>query len=612
MPNKAMKEKKPTKTKRNSKSRELEADAKTAQEALEAIKSFRNLSPEVLTSALNDAIEVGYRKSHGLKTARIRTELDPKGGLKAFRIWDVVETVEDPETQLDVEEAKDITPNPIVGQVLEEEADIEDFVRNDISTVKSVMLQKFKDAEKQEIFEEYRDRVSDMVDGLIHSVENNFVMVRLGADQEGKLQPGATDAVMRKSDQIPGEEYIEGKMIRVVITKVEKESKGAMVMVSRSCNDMIKRLFEKEVAEISSGTIEIKAIARDPGLRAKMAVISNNENIDPIGACIGPGGSRVRAVSSNLNGEKIDIFEWSDDLQQLVANALSPAQGVQIFPHEKAADKLGSEKVRRSTRDRNPNDDSRTLVAAVPDNQLSLAIGKKGQNARLAYKLTGYRIDIRSQSELDELGIDWRGYVEEMHREYEEKKARERAYKQQKRIEELQNSNEPTANIADVADYDYDVDYDDRHLDRMDTLASREAQYESEAEPANEAPKTAESSVSVKEKELDEMEEAARIAKEKRKSLSEKRTTYVSKFESAAEAPKAEPAKPAKPSKGKDDAKKEKDERRKERKKPAFNVLHPIYTDEELAEIEDNEIEEEENRYSDDIDYEDYDSYYEE
>ncbi|UNT92535.1 hypothetical protein [Allobaculum sp. Allo2] len=182
----------------------------------------------------------------------------------------------------------------------------------------------------------------------------------------------------------------------------------------------------------------------------------------------------------------------------------------------------------------------------------------KGQNARLAYKLTGYRIDIRSQSELDELGIDWRGYVEEMHREYEEKKARERAYKQQKRIEELQNSNEPTANIADVADYDYDVDYDDRHLDRMDTLASREAQYESEAEPANEAPKTAESSVSVKEKELDEMEEAARIAKEKRKSLSEKRTTYVSKFESAAEAPKAEPAKPAKPSKGKDDAKKKK------------------------------------------------------
>ena len=587
MPTKGTKEKK---TRRKS---------QNIMEVIKQIASDRNLTDEVLRDALNEAIEKGYRKRNDVDQARIKTEFTDDGRIKAYRLWDVVETVEDPSYQLDVEEAKDLTPDPQIGEVLKEEIDIKDFVRGDISTVKSVMLQKIKEAEKKEIVDNYSDKVGDLVDGIIHSVEDRFVVVRLGGTQDGQLQPGATDAIMRKSDQIPDEVYTEDEHIKVVITKVDKEAKGALVMVSRADNDMIKRLFEKEVPEIYQGIIEIKAIARDPGLRAKMAVTSSRENIDPIGACIGPGGSRVRAISSELNNEKIDIFEWSDDLQRLVANSLSPAAGVQVFPAEKAGDRLKDERSRRPMRESRNPDERKVLVAVVPDDQLSLAIGRKGQNARLANKLTGHRIDIRSQTALDELGVDWRKYVQEMHDEYEEKRAAERAYKQQQKIEALRNSSAPAADISDLADFAYADDYDDHHLGEMDTLASRESE---QAKPA------AAVTAPEEQKEMDEMELAARIAKEKRKSLAEKRTTYVSRFESAAEAPKAEPSKPSKPSKSKDDSKKE--EKKRERKKPQFNVMHPIYTEDELEEIENNELEEEENKFNEDIDYEEYDSYY--
>lgn len=566
-----------------------------AAAAFSEIGDFRNLPEDVVEEALAEAVEKGYRKRHDLEQAKIRIEFNKDdGSIKAYRIWDVVETVENPDYQLDVEEAKSIKPDPKVGDVLEEETEIDNFVRGDISTVKSVMLQKIKEAEKKKIIDKFSDKVGDLVDGIVGSVENRFVMVRLGADANGNLQPGATDAIMRTSDQIPTETYTEDSHIKVVITKVDKEAKGALVMVSRADGDMIKRLFEKSVPEIYRGDIEIKAIARDPGLRAKMAVVSNKENIDPIGACIGPGGSRVRAISSELNGEKIDIFEWSDDLQKLVANALSPAQGVEVFKAETVADRL-PDKSRRPQREGRRNDESKALVAAVPDSQLSLAIGKKGQNARLAHRLTGHRIDIHSQSELDALGIDWRSLVDEMHNEYEEKKAAERAYKQQQRIAELKNASDQMEDITSYSDFAFDDDYDDHHLDSAETLAFAQ----SESAPAE--------PVKTDEPKLDEMEEAARIAKEKRKSLAERRTTYVSKFETP------EPVKPAaKTAPSRSRAKDEKkEEHRPERKKPAFQAMHPIYTEEELDEIENNELEEENNAsWNNDVDYEDYDSYY--
>ncbi len=545
------------------------------------IGDFRNLPQEVLEEALTEALEKGYRKSHHLDEARLRVHFDENGQLKAYRLWDVVEKVEHADYQLDVAEAKDITPDPKIGQVLEEEAEIEDFVRGDISTVKSVMLQKIKEAEKKEIINEYSDKVGDMVDGIVQSVDDRFVMVRLGATSDGKLQPGATDAIMRKSDQIPSEEYKEGEHINVVITKVDKESKGAIVMVSRADNDMIKRLFEQNVPEIYQGIIEIKSIARDPGLRAKMAVTSKRPNIDPIGACIGQGGMRVRAISQELNGEKIDIFRWSDDLQELVRNALSPAQGVEVFLAEDAGDKLPLERNnRRPNRDRkdaHKEDQRKVVVAAVPANQLSLAIGKRGQNAKLAYKLCNTRIDIHSQEELTEAGIDWKALVNKMHQEYEEKKAQERAYKQQSPLEETLVSN---------LEIGYDNDIVEEPSSSTLEKASKPIAQESESD----------------------MEAAARIAKEKRRSLSERRNqTYVSKFETL-ETPKVEhPTKKSWRNKDKD-----KEERRIEKKKPTFQAMHPIYTQEELEEIENNELEEELNASwnQDDIDYAEYDSYY--
>ncbi len=582
-------------------------------EAFSQIGDFRNLPQDVVREALCEAIEKGYRKRHDCDQARIKTVFNPDGTIKAFRLWDVVDTVEFPDYQLDVEEAKDITPNPVVGEVLEEETEIEDFGRSDISTVKSVILQKIKEAEKKEIIDEYKDKVGDLVTGLVESVENRFVIVRLGATPDGKLQGGATDAMMRKIDQIPGEVYNEGEHIKCVITKVDTETKGATVLVSRSDNDMIKRLFEKEVPEIYKGTIEIKAIARDPGLRAKMAVLTTRENIDPIGACIGPGGSRVKAITKELNGEKIDIFEWSDDLQQLSANALSPAQGIQIFLAEKAGDALNTDR-KKPLREGKGREDKKVLVAAVPDNQLSLAIGKKGQNARLAMKLTGHRIDIRSQSELDELGIDWRSYVQEMHDEYEAKKAAERAYKQQLRIEELKKSEPSAQELPDYDEFAYNDDYDDHHLDEVDSLSNTE-EPEQKPETVSEKPAApAAKPEPVEEPELDEMEQAAKIAKEKRKSLAERRTIYVSKFENLEnQKSEEEQSKKHKSWKSKDRDDNKKDDKKVEKKKPAFNAIHPIYTEEELEEIENNEIEEEMNAsWNDDVDYEEYDSYYDE
>lgn len=593
--------------------------AGNAQEAFLEIGGFHNLSKEVIEDALSYAIEKAYRKRHNSDGARIRTVVDEKGQIRAYRLWDVVEEVEDPDYQLDVEEAKDITPNPVVGQVLEEKTEIDNFVRGDISTVKSVMFQRIKDAERKEVIDKFSDCVGDMVTGIVQSVEDRFVMVRLGADVNGEMQPGATDAIMRRSDMIPGENYYAGQLLKVVITNVDKEAKGAIVMVSRSSTELIKRLFEKEVLEIYQGTVEIKAISRDAGQRAKMAVVSNRDNIDPIGACIGPGGSRVRAISEELNGEKIDIFKWSDDLQEFVANALAPAQGIEVFLAEDAPEVATPDRPRRLGRDGKVRENhQKSLVAAVPENQLSLAIGRRGQNAKLAFHLTGHHIDIRSQEDLDSMGIDWRALVDKLHNEYETKKSEERAYKQQQRIEELRNSSGTMAVMPDLNEFEEGEEFNEEDALASQTPAEETKQPEAkETVPAEtetvETPAPVETEpapVSEPEDnpEETEMEAAARIAKENRRSLAERRTSYVSKFESA-EPAKAEPAKPAKPSKAKEETKKE--ERRIEKKKPTFNTMHPIYTEDELEEIENEEIEEEMNAsWNEDIDYEEYDSYY--
>lgn len=523
--------------------------------ALQGIETDRQLTKEIVEDALKEALTKAYRKHIEIPDAYVRVDVED-GTIHIYHERMVVEEVEDDELEIELEEAQKENPNIQLGDMVGEEVDFTDFDRAAVVLAKNVMKQKIREAEKALVYEEYCDKVDEMVLGTIETVEEKFVIVNIGK----------TFAMMKKSAQIPTEHYKEGDNILVVITEVNKETKGAQVLVSRATPVFVRRLFEREVPEIYNGIIEIKAIARDPGERCKIAVYSHNENIDPIGACIGPRGSRVQTIIEELHGEKIDIFEWSDNISELISNALSPSVGVAVIPNENVKD---------------------GLIVVVPDNQLSLAIGKRGKNARLAVKLTNHKIDIKSESEMQELGIDYMAISAKMQEEYEEKKAKERAYKQQQKIEELK-SNETDIENIDVADFTYEdeeVDAVEEHS--QDTLFEKEN--------------------TVEEKEVDEMEELARIAKQNRKEKTAADVKeYTSKFESMADASnKQEEPQVSKPKK----EKVEEEKKPVEVKKFNYEDMKPIYSEEELAEIEEQEYEDE-NAWDDDVDYEEYDEYY--
>ena len=533
---------------------------KDIAKALQGIETDRQLTKEIVEDALKEALTKAYRKHIEIPDAYVRVDII-NDTIHIYHERMVVEEVEDDELEIELEEARKENPNIQLGDMVDEEVDFTDFERAAVVLAKNVMKQKIREAEKALVYEEYCDKVDEMVLGTIETVEEKFVVVNIGK----------TYAVMKKSDQIPTEHYKEGDNILVVITEVNKETKGAQVLVSRATPVFVRRLFEREVPEIYNGIIEIKAIARDPGERCKIAVYSHNENIDPIGACIGPRGSRVQTIINELHGEKIDIFEWSDNISELIANALSPSVGVAVIPNETVKD--GS-------------------IVVVPDNQLSLAIGKRGKNARLAVKLTNHKIDIKSETEMQELGIDYMAISAKMQQEYEEKKAKERAYKQQQKIEELKSNESEIENI-DVADFTYEdeeVDAVEEHAE--DTLFEKENTVK-EAE---------------QEKEVDEMEEAARIAKQNRKEKTAADVKeYTSKFESMADASNKQEEVVSKPKKEKEKVEEEK--KPVEVKKFNYEDMKPIYSEEELAEIEEQEYEEE-NAWDDDVDYEEYDEYY--
>lgn len=533
---------------------------KDIAKALQGIETDRKLTKEIVEDALKEALTKAYRKHIEIPDAYVRVDII-NDTIHIYHERMVVEEVEDDELEIELEEARKENPNIQLGDMVDEEVDFTDFERAAVVLAKNVMKQKIREAEKALVYEEYCDKVDEMVLGTIETVEEKFVVVNIGK----------TYAVMKKSDQIPTEHYKEGDNILVVITEVNKETKGAQVLVSRATPVFVRRLFEREVPEIYNGIIEIKAIARDPGERCKIAVYSHNENIDPIGACIGPRGSRVQTIINELHGEKIDIFEWSDNISELIANALSPSVGVAVIPNETVKD---------------------GLIVVVPDNQLSLAIGKRGKNARLAVKITNHKIDIKSETEMQELGIDYMAISAKMQQEYEEKKAKERAYKQQQKIEELKSNESEIENI-DVADFTYEdeeVDAVEEHAE--DTLFEKENTV-----------KKAE-----QEKEVDEMEEAARIAKQNRKEKTAADVKeYTSKFESMADASNKQEEVVSKPKKEKEKVEEEK--KPVEVKKFNYEDMKPIYSEEELAEIEEQEYEEE-NAWDDDVDYEEYDEYY--
>lgn len=533
----------------------------TIASALLGIESDRQLTPEIVEEALKEALTKAYRKHIEIPDAYVKTEIKD-GIIHIYHQRVVVDEVEDDELEISLKEAKKLNKDAKLGDMIDEEVDYTQFDRAAVVLAKNVIKQKIREAEKQIVYEEYCDKVDEMVMGTVETVEPKFVIVNIGK----------TLAMMKKSQQIPGETYYEGQNLLVVITEVNKETKGAQVLVSRSTPVFVRRLFEREVPEIYQGIIEIKTIAREPGERCKIAVYTHNENIDPIGACIGPRGSRVQMIINELHGEKIDIFEWSDNIADLIKNALSPSEAIAVIPNENVKD---------------------GLIVVVPESQLSLAIGKRGKNARLAVKLTNRKIDIKSDAEMEEAGIDYMAISKAMQEEYEAKKAKERAYKQQQRIEELNQTPTEIENV-DVADFTYDDDVlldteEDMPLQNTTTLFEKEQE----------------------KKELDEMEEAARIAKAKRKEKASiaPSTEYTSKFENFADASSKQETAPVKSKKKQEEVKETTDKHDLSEVKQQFEQMKPIYSEEELAEIEAQQMEEE-NVWDEDVDYEEFDEYY--
>ena len=546
-------------------------------DAMQAIENDRKLTKEIVVSALEEALVKAYRKHIEIPDALVRVDINEKSGaIKVFQEREVVENVEDDEMEISLEDAQRISKKYQLGDLVDEEVNIQEFGRAAVILAKNVMKQKIREAEKLIVYEEYCDKVDEMIIGTIETVEEKFCIVNIGK----------TLAMMPKNQQMPNEKYHEGQRIRVVIIEVNKETKGAQVLVSRADATLVKRLFEKEVPEIYQGIIEIKAIAREAGERTKMAVYSHNENIDPIGACIGQRGQRVQVIIDELHGEKIDIFEWSEDVSELIKNALSPAEVLAVIPSE---EKKGG------------------LLVVVPDHQLSLAIGKRGKNARLAVKLTGCKIDIKAESDVDAAGIDWKNIAQQQREAFLKQQQEERERRQQELFASMNEEQE----IVSVEEADFD--YNDLPVEEETQESSEGAVSETEetTEPENVQPQPQEP---VEEKPADDFEEAARIAKAKQREkgldLKEKQE-FTSKFEALADASSSHAVSEKQT---KNYRKKDKDE---EKRRPTFDLTNkeyefkPIYTEEELAEIERQEEEERENDWiNDDIDFDEYDKYY--
>jgi N utilization substance protein A len=348
---------------------------------IEQLGREKGIDKEVLFEALETALLSASRKSLG-PGDNVRIHIDRKTG--DFRIYQrrqVVEEVTDPETQIALADAKALNPEAELGVELEllQDRPLQDLGRIAAQTAKQVILQKVRDAEREGIYSEFVGKEGQILRGVVHRIEKRNVI----------LEVGKAEAILPEREQIPGERYNPGDRVRAYVLEVRRTAKGPQISLSRTHPGYLARLFETEIPEIQEGIVIVKATAREGGERAKVAVASTKRDVDPIGACVGLRGTRIQVISRELRGEKIDIIEWSNDPASFVARALSPAKVSSVTIAEEP-DPEGGE-----------GETQMAALVVVPDNQLSLAIGKKGQNARLAAKLTGMRIDIKSESEVE-------------------------------------------------------------------------------------------------------------------------------------------------------------------------------------------------------------------
>jgi len=342
-------------------------------EAIDYLEKEKGIDKEILLEALEAALISAYKKNFK-SASNVRVDLDvDEGKMRVYARKTVVEEVEDHQEEISLDEALDIDPNYVLDDIIEVEITPKDFGRIAAQAAKQVVTQRVREAERGVIFEKYVDREEDVMTGIIQRKDRRFIYVNLGK----------IEAKLAEAEQIPTEEYHIHDRIKVFVTKVENTSKGPQIFISRSHPDLLKRLFEMEVPEIFDGIVEIKSIAREAGDRSKISVYAEDPEIDPVGSCVGQRGQRVQAIVDELNGEKIDIIEWSEDPVVYVSNALSPSKVIDVLV----------------------NEEEKSTTVIVPDYQLSLAIGKRGQNARLAARLTGWKIDIKSETNAIKEGI---------------------------------------------------------------------------------------------------------------------------------------------------------------------------------------------------------------
>jgi len=337
--------------------------------AINQICSERNLPQEVILEAIESALVSAYKRNYG-SGQNIKAEIDVKTGEPhVFVERIVVEEVEDDRFEISLQEARRSDPEVELGSLVHTDVTPKSFGRIAAQTAKQVILQRIREAEREQLFSSYVEREGELISGIVANITSQAITLNLGR----------TEAVMPRSQQVPRERYRIGQRVRAYVMEVRRTSRGPQIVVSRTHRQMLRRLLELEVPEIFNGTVEIKGIAREAGSRSKVAVAALQDGVDPVGSCVGIRGMRIQSIVSELSGEKIDVVEWSADTSQYIANALSPAKVSYAVLDESG--------------------DGKTATVVVPDDQLSLAIGKEGQNARLAAKLTGWRIDIKSLSE---------------------------------------------------------------------------------------------------------------------------------------------------------------------------------------------------------------------
>ena len=388
-------------------------------EALNILEQEKNISKETLLEAIENSL-VTACKNHFGKSDNVKVEIDPETcAFSCYQEKTVVDTVEDPVEEISLADAHKVNGNYQLGDIVRVEVKSKEFGRIATQNAKNVILQKIREEERKVIFDEYNSKEKDVVTGVVQRYIGKNVSINLGK----------ADALLTESEQIKGEVFKPTERIKVYILEVKSTSKGPKILVSRTHPELVKRLFESEVTEVKEGIVEIKAISREAGSRTKIAVWSNDPNVDPVGACVGMNGARVNAIVNELRGEKIDIITWDENPAILIQNALSPAKVISVIADA----------------------DEKSAKVAVPDYQLSLAIGKEGQNARLAARLTGFKIDIKSETQARESG-DFMDYEND----YEED------------------------------DYDDDYDYSDDELAENERLAEEEqADAENDAAAGN-------------------------------------------------------------------------------------------------------------------------------